>query len=82
MPCPYAHALGVPGQGFHSARFMGIAVNDTLATIVLAFLTTYIVNISFLKSLLGWFILGEILHYWFGTNTAFLKMIHLSPNCS
>ena len=82
MPCPYAHALGVPGQGFHAVRFMGIAVNDSLATIVLAFLTTYIVNISFLESLLGWFILGEILHYWFGTNTAFLKMIHLSPNCS
>ena len=82
MPCPYANALGVPGQGVHAARFMGLSLNDTLMTIALAFVTTYVINISFLESFVSWFILGEVLHYVFGVKTAFLKMIHLSPNCS
>lgn len=82
MPCPYANALGVPGQGVHATRFMGLALNDTLMTIALAFVTTYLINISFLESFVSWFIIGEVLHYVFGVNTAFLKMINLSPNCS
>jgi len=81
MPCPYANILGVPGQGIHAQRFLGLALNDTLMTIALAFFTTYIINISFLQSFVSWFILGEILHYWFGTKTAFLKMIGLEPLC-
>jgi len=82
MPCPYANALGVPGQGVHAARFMGLSLNDTLMTIALAFVTTYVINISFLESFVSWFILGEVLHYAFGVKSAFLKMINLSPNCS
>ena len=79
--CPYANALGVPGQGVHAARFMGLALNDTLMTIALAFITSYVFNIPFLESFVSWFILGEILHYAFGVNSAFLKMINLSPKC-
>ena len=81
MPCPYAHILGVPGQGVHATRIFGLARNDILATFVLAFITIYFVRISFIKSLIGWFIIGEILHYLFGTKTAFLKMIGLEPSC-
>jgi hypothetical protein len=81
MPCPYANILGVPGQGIHAQRFLGLALNDTLMTILLAFFTTYFVKISFLQSFISWFILGEILHYWLGTKTAFLKMIGLEPLC-
>jgi hypothetical protein len=82
MPCPYANALGVPGQGVHASRIFGLALNDILATIALAFLTTLFIRISFLRSLVLWFILGEILHYYYGTKTAFLKMIGLEPNCN
>jgi len=82
MPCPYANILGVPGQGVHSRRIFGLALNDILATIVLAFITTFLINISFIKSLVGWFIIGEILHYLFSTKTAFLKMIGLEPSCN
>jgi hypothetical protein len=81
MPCPYAHSLGVPGQGVHAARIFGLARNDIIATIVLAFVTTFFIRISFIESLVGWFIIGEILHYVFGTKTAFLKMIGLEPSC-
>ena len=41
MSCPYKYALGVPGQGVHEARFLGIALNDTLMTIALAAIIAY-----------------------------------------
>ena len=79
MSCPYAHILGVPGEGVHAQRFMGLALNDTIATIVAALLTAWIFKISFLYSVIGWFVAGEILHYIFGVNTAFLKMLSITP---
>lgn len=79
MSCPYAHILGVPGEGVHAQRFMGIALNDTVATIVAALLTAWIFKISFLYSVIGWFVAGEVLHYVFGVNTAFLKMLGITP---
>ena len=80
--CPYAYALGIPGQGVHERRIMGFALNDTLATIVVAIITSYMYDISFIKSFLIWFILGEVLHYIFGTQTAFLTYIGINVNCS
>lgn len=77
MPCPYATLLGIRGQGVHAARFLGLALNDIIATIVVAILTSYLWNIPFLYSLLGWFVLGEVLHYVFCVDTAFLEMINL-----
>jgi hypothetical protein len=44
-------------------------------TIIGAIIIAYTFNINVWKSLLGFFILGEILHYVFGTQTAFLTMI-------
>jgi hypothetical protein len=81
MSCPYANALGVPGEGIHAPRIFGLARNDLLITIIAAIITAYALNISFLLSFTVWFVIGEILHYVFGTNTAFLKMIGMSPKC-
>jgi len=81
MPCPFADILGKPGQGFHSTRFLGLALYDTIGTILIAIVTSIVFKIPVLYSIIGWFVAGEILHYWFGTNTAFLKMIHMSPKC-
>ena len=81
MPCPYANALGVPGEGVHAARIFGLARNDLLMTVIGALITAYALNISFLFSFTTWFVIGELLHYAFGTNTAFLKMINMSPTC-
>jgi len=79
MSCPYAHILGVPGEGVHAQRFMGLALNDTIATIVAALLTAWIFKVSLLYSVIGWFVAGEVLHYAFGVNTAFLKMLGITP---
>ena len=81
MSCPYANALGVPGEGVHAARIFGLARNYLLMTIAAAIITAYALNISFLYSFTVWFVAGEVLHYAFGTNTAFLKMIGITPNC-
>jgi len=81
MGCPYKYLLGIPGQGFHSTRFLGYALYDTLATIVLAYVTAYLFKLPFLPVLVFWFILGEILHYIFGTQTAFLTSIGVHVSC-
>ncbi len=79
MDCPYANLLGVPGQGVHSRRIFGLALNDILATILVSALTSYFFNISFIISLIAWFIVGEVLHYVMGVNTAFLAMLNIRP---
>jgi hypothetical protein len=81
MPCPYAFALGIPGKGFHSYRFLGLAVGDTLGTILLAIGTSYLTNTNVWWNLVIWFVGGEVLHYYFGTPTAFLKMLGITPFC-
>jgi hypothetical protein len=82
MPCPYANLLGVPGEGVHKPRIFGFALVDILLTIVAALITTFIFKIDIWLSLLGWFVLGEVLHYVFGTQTAFIKMLGLNPPCA
>ena len=81
MSCPNANILGVPGQGFHAARLGPIALNDTLGTIGLALITSWFTNTSFWWNFLAWFVLGEVLHYWYGVPTAFLKMVRVDPAC-
>jgi hypothetical protein len=81
MGCPYKYILGIPGQGFHSTRIFGYALNDTIATIVLALVTAYLFNLPFLPTLLFWLVVGEILHYVFGTQTAFLTSIGVQVPC-
>jgi hypothetical protein len=78
MACPYAHSLGVPGQGFHAARIAGYALNDILGTIGLAAITSYLLRSSFLMNLVAWFVLGEVLHYAFGAQTAFLTTLGIN----
>jgi hypothetical protein len=79
--CPFANALGVPGTGFHSWRVAGFAAGDTLATILVAVLTAYAFNINVWYSLIVWFVAGEVLHWIFGTPTAFLVRTGLVRKC-
>jgi hypothetical protein len=81
MSCPYKHIFGIPGQGVHSTRIGGIALVDTIGTIVLAGGTSYLTNTSLFWNIAGWFVIGEFLHWYFGTQTAFLNLIGVSTNC-
>jgi hypothetical protein len=74
--------FGEPGKGVHAQRFLGLALNDTLMTIIAAVLTSYGFKISLILSLFIWFVGGELLHYGFGVDSAFLKMIGIKPLCA
>jgi hypothetical protein len=60
---------------------MGLAVGDTVGTILLAVFTSYFTGTSIWLNLVIWFVAGEILHWGFGTPTAFLRMIGMTPYC-
>lgn len=77
MSCPFKNALGIPGEGVHSYRIFGLAAFDIIATIIVAIISSFYTNTSFALNFLGWFILGEVLHYVFCVKTAFLKLISL-----
>ena len=79
--CPYRYLFGKPGEGPHSYRFMGLAVVDTLLTLLGALLITLGTGYPILWTFIAFFVLGEILHYAFGTQTAFLTMIGVKVQC-
>ena len=81
MSCPYKHIFGEPKKGFHSSRFFGFAVGDTIGTVPLAGLISYIWKFKFLSTLIWTFVIGEILHYMFGVQTAFLTMLGINVSC-
>ena len=54
---------------------------DSVLTIIGAFIIAKTYKIDFWFSLLNFFILGEVLHYLFGVNTAFINIIGLKRNC-
>jgi len=79
--CPYANIFGEPNTGVHSIRILGIAIIDVILTVIVAFITTYFSGLPFLLSFIDWFFLGETLHFFFGTPTAFLKILGLTREC-
>jgi hypothetical protein len=81
MPCPYANLFGVPGQGVHATRIFGIAFVDLFLTLLLAILTAWATKTSILSNFIFWFIVGELLHYAAGTQTAFLTLIGINAEC-
>jgi hypothetical protein len=77
MSCPYKFILGIPGKGFHSARFLGLAFNDTFGTILIGIAIAFFFQISVWKTILFLLVLGEVLHYLFGVQTALLTMLNI-----
>jgi len=81
MSCPYKYILGIPEQGVHAARFLGLSWNDTILTILAAAIIAFLSGYSFLWTFIVLWIVGEILHILFGVQTAFLTMIGIKA-CS
>lgn len=82
MPsCPYRFMFGKPGEGPHAYRFMGIAVVDTVLTFLAAWLITLATGYSIQVTFGTLFILGEVLHYYYGTQTAVLTMLGIKVPC-
>ena len=79
--CPFSKLLGNPGEGVHSTRFLGYAVVDTVLTVLAAYLTTLVVKIGFVNSLIAWFVVGELMHYTYGVQSAFLTTLGIKVDC-
>jgi len=73
--CKYKNIFGKPNEGVHKSRIFGLALVDTVGTIIISFIIAKYYNINFYKTLLVVFIIAEISHYIFCVDTAFIKMI-------
>ncbi len=73
--CEYKDILGKPGKGVHSYRIFNIAIVDVLLTILAGYLISYFLNINFILSLIGMFILGIISHRIFCVRTTVDKLL-------
>lgn len=70
--CPWKYALGKPGQGFHAPRMFGLAAYDVYGTILIGVVLAFVFDRprrSFLW-VLGAFVTGIIVHWWFCVPTA------------
>ena len=69
MDCRYQDALGIPNEGVHSYRFLGVAIVDVMMTILVAALLSYFFRFPFVVTLVAFFMLGVILHRLFCVRT-------------
>lgn len=68
--CAYKNALGVAGKGFHSVRFMDVALGDYIGTILLAVLMSHVTKYPLVLTTIFMFVLGLILHILFCVPTS------------
>jgi hypothetical protein len=54
--------IGLPGQGIHSYRIFNIAYMDVIIVLVAAILIAWAMNWSYMKTIVGIFILGIVVH--------------------
>lgn len=66
----YKDIFGAPGTGVHSHRTLGMATVDLFATVGAAGLVSWYFDYSFLYVLIVLLVIGIIVHYLFGVNTA------------
>ena len=76
--CEYKHIFGIPGEGVHSTRFMGVALFDYIGTILLAVLTTWATKVPLVITTIFWFVLGIVLHALFCVPTQATIFLGLS----
>lgn len=73
--CQYKDVLGKPNEGVHSYRVGNIAIMDVIMTIFGASFISYILSVSFWKTLGSLFVGGIILHRVFCVRTTIDKLL-------
>jgi len=79
--CPFKkfkNRLGIPGKGVHKYRVMNTAIIDYILTIVMAFVSAYLLHVPLVLSTIVWFILGICFHILFGVKTNTLRSLGIS----
>lgn len=70
----FQNVFGEPYKGIHAFRFLGLAAVDLFGTLLLVFLFYHrFWTPKFWGIFLVVFVTGELFHWIFGVNTAFLK---------
>lgn len=67
--------FGKPNTGFHSVRFLGMALYDWLGTFAIAILFIFYFKRPVVPVLIGIVLVSEGLHIMFGVKTGLLNMI-------
>ena len=66
--------FGKPNTGFHSVRFLGMALYDWLGTFAIGLVFVYYFKRPFLPVLIGLVLIAEGFHILFGVKTGLLNM--------
>ncbi len=83
----YCNIFGKPNEGVHKIRFFGMGLVDLLATLLLAIFVKFVFRDKFKDDSIFvlffiLFIVGQVFHFLFGVNTAFMKFIGFKfPQC-
>ncbi len=72
--------FGVPNVGIHSNRIFNIAYVDVIQTIIGGIFVAWLMNWNYLKTIVGMFILGIIIHRMFCVRTTLDKFLFPSYN--
>ena len=73
--CQYRNIFGEPGQGAHKYRVFNIAIVDTVLTVLLAYIISYISGVSLMYVIPGTFLLGIVSHRLFCVRTTVDKLL-------
>lgn len=74
MLCKYKDSLGIPEERFHT-HFMGIAVLDVVATILLSETIVYFFGTPRMTTFIALFLTGIVLHRLFCVRTTLDKYL-------
>jgi hypothetical protein len=74
----YKDIFGAPGTGIHRYRFMGVALVDTVMTIILAMLLTHFFKVPLDLSIIFMLVISLLIHMVFGVETGALKYLGLT----
>lgn len=74
--CQYKNIFGVPKQGMHKLRFGPFAFIDIIATLVLAGIISYFMDVNSLYTFIVLFIIAQIFHWLFCVNTSFMNILN------
>lgn len=78
MFCEYKNIFGEPNKNLHSYRIFNLAIVDVGLTIIVAYILSSIFKLSFIYTLIIFFVSGIILHRLFCVRTTVDKL--LFPN--
>jgi hypothetical protein len=70
--------LGVSGQGIHSYRIFNIAYMDVIMTLIGSIFLAWLLKWNYVKTIVGMFILGIIVHKLFCVRTTVDKWLFRS----